>query len=247
MPSLAVAVQDDTSIGEDNNPRGSTCRASHSASEKPEKPLLVELKNGRLVFKQKTLSFEKMSDTMQGASQSDTSRDPFVAHSSIWPDRDRQVPRDAGGKARREGITPHRRTRRTQTRNCETRPREVRAFRILPTSRPSSSFSRSDKTLSALSKHIQQELLPTMDEDEEEYRTPTILPLEVVEHAVKSVAKRVNYGLDSPLEGGKVPASWLIWRWEVSDLGRDWLPKNAREKVDNRWRERQQVRQTIFP
>ena len=106
------------------------------------------------------------------------------------------------------------------------------------------SFScRSDKTLQALSRHIQQELSPAIDEDEEEdSNTPSILPLETVEAAIKSVAHRVNYGLDSPAEGGKVPAAWLIWRWEVSGRCRDWLPKTAREKVDNRFRERQQVR-----
>lgn len=35
-------------------------------ADKADKPLLVELKNGKLVFKQKTLAFEKMSETMQG-------------------------------------------------------------------------------------------------------------------------------------------------------------------------------------
>ena len=85
-----------------------------------------------------------------------------------------------------------------------------------------------------------------MDEDEEEDNTPAILPIETVEDAIKSVAKRVNYGLDSPAEGVKVPAAWLIWRWEVLDSCRDWLPKNAREKVENRYKERQQVR-LLFP
>lgn len=105
----------------------------------------------------------------------------------------------------------------------------------------------SDKTLQALSKHLQQELTPAVDEDEEEdSNTPTILPLETVEEAIKAVAKRVNYGLDNPGEAGKVPAAWLIWRWEVSDNYRDWLPKTAREKADNRFRERQQVRYFCF-
>lgn len=82
-----------------------------------------------------------------------------------------------------------------------------------------------------------------MDEDEEEDNAiPAILPLETVENAIKAVAKRVNYGLDPPEDGGKVPAAWLIWRWEVLDACRDWLPKAAKEKVDNRFRERQQVR-----
>lgn len=35
-------------------------------ADKTDKPSLVELKNGKLVFKQKTLAFEKMSETMQG-------------------------------------------------------------------------------------------------------------------------------------------------------------------------------------
>ena len=102
----------------------------------------------------------------------------------------------------------------------------------------------SDKSLQALSKHVQQELIPAVDEDEDD--TPQILPLETVETAIKSVARRVNYGLDSPVEGGKVPAAWTIWRWEVSDACRDWLPKTAREKVDNRWKERQQVRSIVI-
>ena len=81
-----------------------------------------------------------------------------------------------------------------------------------------------------------------MDEDEEEDNTSAILPIATGEDAIKSVAKRVNYGLDSPAEGAKVPAAWLIWRWEVLESCRDWLPKNAREKVENRYKERQQVR-----
>ncbi|KAI0336329.1 hypothetical protein GY45DRAFT_1315657 [Cubamyces sp. BRFM 1775] len=103
----------------------------------------------------------------------------------------------------------------------------------------------SDKTLQALSKHVQQQLLPAVDEDEEQDDTATILPLDTVEDAIKSIARRVNYGLESPPDGGKVPAAWLIWRWEVSDPYRDWLPKNAREKVDTRIRERLQAREDV--
>ena len=42
-----------------------------------------------------------------------------------------------------------------------------------------------------------------MDEDEEEEDTAAILPLDTVEDAIKSIARRVNYGLESPPEGGK--------------------------------------------
>lgn len=40
--------------------------APSSRADKADRPSLVELKNGKLVFKQKTLAFEKMSETMQG-------------------------------------------------------------------------------------------------------------------------------------------------------------------------------------
>lgn len=43
-----------------------------AADEKPERVSLVELRNGKLVIKQKLLSFEKMSDTMQGAFHADS-------------------------------------------------------------------------------------------------------------------------------------------------------------------------------
>jgi hypothetical protein len=43
-------------------------KLSDDSLEKPEKPPLVELKNGKLVFRQKPLSLEKLSETMQGAS-----------------------------------------------------------------------------------------------------------------------------------------------------------------------------------
>ncbi|PIL23817.1 hypothetical protein GSI_13568 [Ganoderma sinense ZZ0214-1] len=202
---LNKVVQDDTPLAEGIDPRGSTCRASHFPPEKPEKPLLVELKNGRLIFKQKWLSFEKMSETMQ----------EIVKFREMLEER--LAAKDSPLTTVPDDHKP--------------------VFAKL--------VHESDKTLPALSKHIQQELLPTMDEDEEEDGTPTILPLETVEHTIKSVAKRINYGLDSPVEGGKVPAAWLIWRWEVSDSCHDWLPKNAREKVENRWRERQQLKTDV--
>ncbi|TBU32249.1 hypothetical protein BD311DRAFT_714705 [Dichomitus squalens] len=174
-------------------------------SEKPERPLLVELKNGKLVFKQKSLSFEKMSETMQ----------EIVNFREMLEERlaAKQSPLTAVPDEHKPVIAKL--------------------------------VHESDKTLQALARHIQQELLPTMDEDEEEDATHAVLPLATVEDAIKSVARRVNYGLDNPTEGGKVPAAWLIWRWEVSDSCRDWLPKNAREKVDNRYRERQQLKSDV--
>ncbi|KAI0721577.1 hypothetical protein C8T65DRAFT_799984 [Cerioporus squamosus] len=175
-------------------------------ADKSDRPSLVEYKNGKLVFKQKSLSFEKMSETMQ----------EIVKFREMLEERlaSKQPP-------------------------LNTIPDEHKPV-------IAKLVHESDKTLQALSKHIQQELSPAVDEDEEEdCKTPTILPLETVEEAIKSVAKRVNYGLENTGEGGKVPAAWLIWRWEVSDNCRDWLPKAAREKADNRSRERQQAKNEV--
>lgn len=109
----------------------------------------------------------------------------------------------------------------------------------------------SDKTLAALSKHIQQELLPAQDEDDEEgcKEIQAALPLELIEKAVKGIATRVNYGLDVskipqvPL-GAKIPVAWQVWRWELKDEYREWLPKASRDKALVRLCERRQVRAT---
>lgn len=101
---------------------------------------------------------------------------------------------------------------------------------------------RSEKTLQALTKHIHRELLPVNDEDDSGARTTTpILSLEAVEVAINSIAARNNYGLDSVPNGAKVPAALHVWRWEVLDGYRDWLPRAAKEKAETRLAERRQV------
>lgn len=99
----------------------------------------------------------------------------------------------------------------------------------------------SDKSIGVISKHIRQELLPVQDEDDEDVPDPsTLLPLETIESAIKSVATRVNYGLDAP-SGGKIPTAWCWWRWEIKSQLRDWLPRSVREKADVRQSERIEV------
>lgn len=102
----------------------------------------------------------------------------------------------------------------------------------------------SDKGLQALCRHIQQELIPAQDEDDEEACkvVAQALPLDLLEKTIKSLASRQNYGLDSSCSNGKVPAAWQTWRWEVKDEYRCWLPKAAQEKIQTRFLERQQVR-----
>lgn len=73
------------------------------------------------------------------------------------------------------------------------------------------------------------------------------MPLDVIERSVKALAVRTNYGLDTARipnasAGAKVPVAWQIWRWEVKEEFREWLPKASREKVLARLGERKQVR-----
>ena len=63
----------------------------------------------------------------------------------------------------------------------------------------------------------------------------------MLEQTVKAVADRVNYGLDISTPGARVSAGWHIWRWEVKQEHRNWLPKVAKEKVETRFAERVQV------
>ena len=96
----------------------------------------------------------------------------------------------------------------------------------------------SDKTIVALSKHIQQELVPDNDDDDSECPA-SILPLSAIEGVVKLLATRVNYGIESPL--AKTPAALCVWRWELNQDYLLFLPKVSRDKVDARLADRIQV------
>jgi chromatin assembly factor 1 subunit A len=97
----------------------------------------------------------------------------------------------------------------------------------------------SDRTITALSKYIQQELTP--DDEEDMDNSASILPLNVIEDVVKRLATRVNYGIESSL--AKTPAALCVWRWELKQEYLSFLPKVSREKVDARLANRIQVRQ----
>ncbi|KAI0928366.1 hypothetical protein AcW1_005632 [Taiwanofungus camphoratus] len=175
-------------------------------SGKPEKTSLVEFRNGKLVFKQKSLSFEKMSETMQ----------EIVKF--------------------REMIE--------QKMECNAAPLSAVPDEHKPLI--AKLVHESDKSLQALSKHVQHELLPAQDDDDETSKT-SLLPLktEAVEQAIKSIASRNDYGLECIPGEGKVPAALHIWRWEVKDEFRNWLPKAAREKAEVRLAERCQAKKDV--
>lgn len=101
----------------------------------------------------------------------------------------------------------------------------------------------SDKGIIPLAKQIRSILLPGPGEVEDAHRLSleSHLPLTVVEHAIKMVMTRINYGLDGPL-GQKLPAAVCVWRWEVQDAYKDWLPKSARDIAFARLADRIQVR-----
>lgn len=107
--------------------------------------------------------------------------------------------------------------------------------------------TRSDKTLPALCKHIHQELLPTLDEEDDTditIATTTALPLSAVEKAIEQVLTRNNYGLDAPLVS-KIPAAVCVWRWETRSEHMDWLPKNSKDKAETRRLERIQAKKDL--
>ncbi|KIM80821.1 hypothetical protein PILCRDRAFT_822100 [Piloderma croceum F 1598] len=171
--------------------------------EKPEKRSIVELKNGKVVFKQKPISFDKHSETMQEIVKFREMLEQRIERGNLpltaYPD--------------------------------EHKPLVAKLA------------NESDKTAAVLAKHIRNELLPSQDEDDEDINSESAnvsasLPLSVVEAAVKSILIRKNYGLDAPLGGGKLPTALCVWRWEVKEEHRDWLPKAAREKADGRLAER---------
>ncbi|KAI0080560.1 hypothetical protein K474DRAFT_1657705 [Panus rudis PR-1116 ss-1] len=189
------------------NAPGAPPGAGSATMSNTAKPPLVELKNGRLMLKQKPLSFEKMSETMQ----------EIVKFREML-------------EQRMENNDP---------------PLDVIPDDHKPLIAKLS--QESDKSLNALAKAMQQILIPEQDGDDEDacQKANAVLSVETVEKAIQSVATRVNYGLGPQPNVARVPASWHVWRWEVKDEFRHWLPKAAKEKVETRLSERRQAREDV--
>ncbi|KAF5365726.1 hypothetical protein D9758_003132 [Tetrapyrgos nigripes] len=165
---------------------------------------IAELRNGKVVFKQKSHSFEKHSETLQ----------ELVKF--------REVMQECISK----GEPP-----------LSTFPDEFKPL-------IAKLAHESDKTLTALSKYLHSQLLPSEDDEDEQTTSAAAsaaLPLSTIETAVQAVLDRNNYGLDVPQGTKAPPASVCVWRWEVKLCHRDWLPKNSQEKVANRLAERIKV------
>ncbi|KDR81817.1 hypothetical protein GALMADRAFT_240043 [Galerina marginata CBS 339.88] len=180
---------------------------STPADKKQERTRIVELKNGKVYFKQKPISFEKQSETLQ----------EIVKFRSMLEERI----------------------------NMKEQP--LSAFPDEHKPLIAKLAHESDKTLTALGKHIHRELLPTLDEDEDKdiaSASSAALPLNLVENAILDVLVRNNYGIDVPL-GVKPPSAISVWRWEVRAEHIGWLPKNSREKAELRHAERVQAKEDL--
>ncbi|KAJ3562966.1 hypothetical protein NP233_g9247 [Leucocoprinus birnbaumii] len=118
---------------------------------------------------------------------------------------------------------------------------------IHPQRPPTTDSQACDKTIGALAKHMQQELMPPQeDEDDDAKANPatSILPLPTIEQAIKATLFRNNYGLDA-LNGTRPPAAVCVWRWEVQPNSKEWLPKSARDKLEARLMERIQAKEHL--
>ncbi|KAF9227860.1 hypothetical protein BS17DRAFT_877944 [Gyrodon lividus] len=166
------------------------------------KNTIAELKNGKVIFKQKPVSFEKASETMQ----------EIVKFREMLEQRVQN-----------------------QDQPLTSIPDEHQPLIV-------KLAQESDKSVISLAKQIRSILLPGQGEVEDAHRAnlESTLSLPVVEHAIKMVMTRINYGLDAAL-GQKLPAVVCVWRWEVQDAYKDWLPKSARESAEARVAERVQA------
>ncbi|KAF8831498.1 hypothetical protein HHX47_DHR1000511 [Lentinula edodes] len=171
------------------------------------KASLVELKNGKVLFKQKPLSFEKHSETLQ----------ELVNFREMI-----------------QGLINNHGSALVNI-SDEYKPLIAKLVH------------ESDKTLSALAKHLHSQLLPPDDDGDEgdAHSRALLLPSSIIEVAIQTVAQRNNYGIETDL-GVKAPASTCVWRWEVRESYRHWLPKNAQEKASNRLAERVKAKNDLM-
>ncbi|KAJ3908524.1 chromatin assembly factor 1 subunit A-domain-containing protein [Lentinula edodes] len=191
----------------DSVPLTSKNRLTGMPNPSSSKASLVELKNGKVLFKQKPLSFEKHSETLQ----------ELVNFREMI-----------------QGLINNHGSALVNI-SDEYKPLIAKLVH------------ESDKTLSALAKHLHSQLLPPDDDGDEgdAHSRALLLPSSIIEVAIQTVAQRNNYGIETDL-GVKAPASTCVWRWEVRESYRHWLPKNAQEKASNRLAERVKAKNDLM-
>ncbi|KAI3610383.1 chromatin assembly factor subunit [Moniliophthora roreri] len=186
----------------------SNLEANKLETPSKEKLCIAEIKNGKVVFKQKPHSFEKHSETLQELVK--------------FREMIQQLVSTVG--------TP------ITELEMEYRPLIVKLA------------YESDKTLPALARHINSQLLPSEDDDDDAVNAAAasqLLSTTVIEQTIQATMDRKNYGLESDLTN-KLPTSVCVWRWEAKEPYKDCLPKNAQEKVASRLAERVKAKNELL-
>ena len=88
-----------------------------------------------------------------------------------------------------------------------------------------------------------QQVFAPEDSEDSNNKVQAVVSGLALESAINSVAERVNYGIDWT---EKTTAPLSVWRWEVKDNRFELLPKAARDKIESRLAERQQVSVVCF-
>ncbi|KIK59679.1 hypothetical protein GYMLUDRAFT_44116 [Collybiopsis luxurians FD-317 M1] len=187
-----------------SNPQSDRANDSESSA----KSSLVELKNGKVIFKQKPYSFEKHSESLQ----------------ELVKFREMLQERIGNADPALSAL------------DDEHKPLIAKLVH------------ESDKTLTALAKRIHTQLLPTDDDADTEgdaSSSALLLPTSIIETVIQEVAVRNNYGIETDL-GVKAPAATCVWRWEVKEQYRHWLPKNVQEKVASRLADRVKAKNDLM-
>lgn len=107
-----------------------TVNASVS-SENRDMPMMIEIRGGKVVFKQKAMSLEKITETMQGARPFSFYSSPFVMEPlTLYIYRTSQVSGTTRADRREARTRPNRSSCRASAAHSEACPREVRTCRL---------------------------------------------------------------------------------------------------------------------
>ncbi|KAF4576838.1 hypothetical protein EYR36_004818 [Pleurotus pulmonarius] len=191
-----------TAMSSSNADKSRDDAVSHAG--KPSTANIAELKNGKVIFRQKPISFEKNSETMQAIVKFREYLEQLLEKKEPMFTSFPQEHMPLIAKLAHE----------------------------------------SDKAIAALARYISKEISPAQDDDDGSPEA-TMVPVPIIESAIKSTLVRVNYGLDG-LPGSKPPSTVCAWRWEVKDEFKDWLPKTMLEKAESRKADRIQAKESLL-
>ncbi|KAK1232998.1 hypothetical protein PQX77_003912 [Marasmius sp. AFHP31] len=204
-----------------------TSKGKDGEAQAKGKSVVAELKNGKIVFKQKPHSFEKHSETLQG-------KDPSYNTGVLSA----MLTRFCLELVKFRAMLSERLKSNQPLSNIED---EYRSLIV-------KMAYESDKTLHSLAKHIHSQLVPTDEDEDEDMDASTVnnvFPFSVIEKSIQAVMDRNNYGLELD-STTKIPNALCIWRWEAKENYQDCIPKAAQEKAAARLAERAQAKSDLL-